>query len=65
FEARHDQGIFFLTELKAGAHQLRFKFKCKFAGRYRVRGARGELMYSPDINGCSESKRVRIAAKKE
>ncbi|MDF1663910.1 MAG: alpha-2-macroglobulin family protein, partial [Planctomycetota bacterium] len=63
FEARHDQGIFFLTDLKAGSHELRFKFKCKFAGRYRVRGARGELMYSPDINGASRSVTARIDPK--
>ncbi|MDF1662653.1 MAG: MG2 domain-containing protein [Planctomycetota bacterium] len=64
FEARHDQGLFFLTNLKAGTRQLRFRFKCKFAGRYRVSGARGELMYSPDINGWDASAKAHILPKK-
>lgn len=63
FEARYDQGIFFVTKLKAGTHKLSFQFKCQFAGRFQVPGARGELMYSPNIQGHSSSLKAKIAPK--
>lgn len=60
FEARHGEGLFFLTELKEGPHQLRFQFECQLAGQFRLSPAHVELMYNPAIYGRSAGLRSRI-----
>ncbi len=60
FEVRHDQAIFFVTRLEPGTHELRFRFRCVFPGRYTVLSPSSELMYNPAIRGSGQSRIVVI-----
>jgi len=53
FEARYEEGIFFLRTVGATPTRLKFRMRSLFAGRYTVAGPSAVVMYDERIGGCA------------
>jgi uncharacterized protein YfaS (alpha-2-macroglobulin family) len=60
FEARYEQGIFFLRALGPAPVTLRYRMRCAFAGSYSVLPAWAGLMYNEEIHGTGAAGRAEI-----
>jgi hypothetical protein len=53
FEARYEEGIFFLRSVSANSTNLKFRMRSLFAGRYTVAAPSAVVMYDEKIGGCA------------
>ena len=59
-EEHDDRSVFFLSHLKAGTWELRFRLRAISAGDFRALPVTAEAMYAPEITGNSDARRLKI-----